>query len=272
MSKAWSRHSFRAAEPAETVVRLNPEAASGPKGFAPEQPVTWENADGFVRKGEGFAPAADYVCQPRRDLETLRAAFVPSAAYGQQAAEPEIEPDADDEPEAPVADAQAEAAPINLVDESAVAEAFAAGYAEGEKAAHATLSGQSAACARLIVGLTGSDRFDRGTLAQRLQQTVLHLVRQMVGEIQIPADRLAARIDHAVSMLADVTEPARVHLHPDDFALIGGHLPSHVATVSSPQIERGGFRLETLSATVEDGPTLWMEQLGSALDKVPLDD
>ncbi len=95
LSKTWSRHSFRAAAPAARVVRLDPQGQGfGPRSFAPEEPVTWRNADGFVRSGEGFAPAAAQACQPRRDLETLRTAFVASGAYGQAVNEPEIKPSA----------------------------------------------------------------------------------------------------------------------------------------------------------------------------------
>jgi flagellar assembly protein FliH len=269
MSKEWSRHSFRPVAAAETAVELDTAPVSGPVGFSKQEPVTWRNADGFVRKGEGFAPASGFAVARKRTTVASPADFVPSNAFG-GSPPPAGNDDAADVPTVE-GDVIVEATEANA-HAQAVAGAYAAGFAEGERTAHAAMSAETASCARLIVALTGTTRFDRASLAQRLQQTVLHLTRQLVGELGVAPERLAQRVDDAVAMLADVTEPARVTLHPDDLKLIAEHLPPHVAAVANPQIERGGFRLETMSATVEDGPTLWMEQLSTALDRVSLTD
>jgi flagellar assembly protein FliH len=41
-----------------------------------------------------------------------------------------------------------------------------------------------------------------------------------------------------------------------------------VFPVADPAVERGGFVLETASTVVEDGPSLWLEQLGAAIETV----
>lgn len=254
---------------AETAFDRVAEPAAGPVGFSKQDPVTWRNAEGFVREGQGFAPASGFTTKAKRATIVSLADFVPSTAFG-GAPQPAVNDDAAD---VPVVEGEVvQEAHEEQADAQAVADAFAAGFAEGERSAHAAMSAETASCARLIVALTGTTRFDRETLAQRLQQTVLHLTRQLVGELGVAPERLAQRVEEAVDMLADATEPARVTLHPDDLALIREHLPAHVAAVPNLQIERGGFRLETMSATIEDGPALWMEQLATALDRVSLTD
>jgi flagellar assembly protein FliH len=37
-------------------------------------------------------------------------------------------------------------------------------------------------------------------------------------------------------------------------------------------MERGGFRIETRSTAIEDGPSAWLNQLAAALDRAALPD
>jgi len=152
---------------------------------------------------------------------------------------------------------------------AARAEAFAEGISEGDRRARAELDDDRAALASLLDGLA-SRPFDVIALAPVLQKTVLALVGRLVGDAGIAPDLIAARIDTAIAMLADATEPATVHLNPADHALVAAMLPNGVAVVADAEIERGAFRLETPSTLIDDGPALWLEQLSGRLDRMML--
>jgi flagellar assembly protein FliH len=156
-----------------------------------------------------------------------------------------------------------------------VAEARAAGYAEGLAAAAAERAAADAARVRdeaLLAGLSaelGGGRIDREAIAGQLRAAVLTLVTRIVGEVGIAPDILAARIDAATKLLADAAESALLRVHPDDVALLHGRLPANVFAVGDPHLARGSFALESASTLVEDGPDLWLAQLEAAIDAVP---
>ncbi|KQM38942.1 hypothetical protein ASE59_10245 [Sphingomonas sp. Leaf10] len=155
-----------------------------------------------------------------------------------------------------------------------VTEAHAAGYAEGLAAAAAASQSDHARdhalLARLAEALGTATHIDREAMATRLRQTVLTLVRQIVGEVGVSANHLAERIDAAAELLADSAESAILRMHETDIPLVEGKLPKAVFPVADPGVERGGFVLETASTVVEDGPSLWLEQLGAAIETVPV--
>jgi len=167
---------------------------------------------------------------------------------------------------------------ITLAAEAAE-EARAAGYAEGYAAALAEAETIAAAAQadgvrdRALLGDLGdalAARIDRAAMADRLRRTVLALTEKLVGEVGISADLLAGRIEGATELLADPSEPALLRVHPDDVALVEGRLPQSVFAAGDPHVARGSFVLESASTVVEDGPALWLEQLGAAIDRVPL--
>lgn len=152
--------------------------------------------------------------------------------------------------------------------------AHAAGYAEGLAAAAAEAEAAAHRDRDLLAGLAdglgAGTRFDRDRIAEQLRQTVLHLVTRLVGEVGIAPDILAGRIAAASDCLADGSESAMLRVHPDDVALLDGRLPQSVFAVGDAHVPRGSFVLESASTVVEDGPGLWLEQLASAIDKVPV--
>lgn len=156
----------------------------------------------------------------------------------------------------------------------AVAAARDAGYAEGRAAVLAEIESaqgrEAALLDQISTALATAAHFDRERMAGHLRQTVMHLVSKMVGEVGVAADVLSARIASAVDLLADNAESALLRLHPDDVPLVEGKLPAGVFAVGDPHIQRGGFLIESASTIVEDGPDLWLEQLASAIDSIPI--
>lgn len=160
-----------------------------------------------------------------------------------------------------------------------IAMAHAAGYAEGYTAGvdaataefQALVEGQ-ARDGQLIEGIAQAltSQVDREVMAGQLRHTVMTLVTRLVGEIGVDADRLTTRIEGAIDLLTNTQESAMLRVHPDDVALLDGHLPQTIFPVGDPAIERGSFVLESASTIVEDGPRLWLDQLAAVMDKVPV--
>ncbi len=155
-----------------------------------------------------------------------------------------------------------------------IAAAHEAGYAEGLAAAGAetklTMARDQALLAHLADALGKATHVDRDAMADRLRHTVMTLVRQLVGEIGVSANHLSERIDAAAELLADGAESAILRMHAADLPLVEGKLPKAVFAIADPAVERGGFVLESASTVVEDGPSLWLDQLGAAIDRVPV--
>ena len=156
--------------------------------------------------------------------------------------------------------------------EAARAEGFAEGMAAAERMAAERGEADAQALARIAAGLEAMSGFDRDALAGRLRQTVLFLVSRLVGETGVSAALFNQRIEAAVALLADSAEAAVLKLNPQDMALIEAHVPALLAPVADPAIERGGFRIETRTTSIEDGPGAWINQLAAAHDRAALPD
>lgn len=61
-----------------------------------------------------------------------------------------------------------------------------------------------------------------------------------------------------------------LRVHPDDVALLDGRLPRSIFPIGDAAVARGSFVLEAASTIVEDGPALWLEQLGATIDRLPV--
>lgn len=162
-------------------------------------------------------------------------------------------------------------APFDAID-AARAEGFAAGVAEAERLAAERGEADAQALAQLASLLEMMSGFDRDLLAGRLRETVLFLVKRLVGEVGVSAELLGQRIKAAIELLADTSEVATLRLNPADHALIEGHQPARVALFADPTIGRGGFRIETRTTVIEDGPEAWLAQLAAALDRAAVID
>lgn len=141
--------------------------------------------------------------------------------------------------------------------------AFADGFAEGLNQGRAR---DDALLADVAAALAG--RIDRDRLADGLRATVLALVTRLVGEAGVSADLLTERVRAAADLLASENESAILRVHPDDVGLLVGRVADTVFPVGDANVERGAFVLESQTTVVEDGPALWLRQLGEHLERL----
>lgn len=187
-------------------------------------------------------------------------------------ADPGANPTAGWDPFDPFGGKGAEAAPPPPPEpdplEQARADGFAAGMAAAERMAAERGAADAQALGRIAAALEAMNGFDREALAERLRQTVVALVSRMVGESGFDAELLRRRVQAAATLITDRTEAATLRLNPVDLPLLESHVPASLTAASDPAIERGGYRIETRTTCVEDGPSRWLAQLAVALDQV----
>ena len=219
-----------------------------------------------------FAPPSGFAAADIRERATVRPTNFASPNFSSEPSTPrhfspadkDVNPTAGWDPLDPVSES-------SFIDP--LADAHAAGYAEGLAAAAAAVQETAMRDGALLGDLAtalGNDRIDRDRVAAQLRQTVLFLVSKLVGEVGIAPDVLAGRIETAAELLSDSAESALLRVHPDDVALLEGRLPKTIFAAGDPGVARGSFVLESASTIVEDGPELWLDQLAQAIDRVPV--
>ena len=221
---------------------------------------------------------AGFAARHAAAAEALQAAFAPPAGFSPRDIRDRARPrhfrpaDRAANPTEGWNPLDAAAAPTPYIDP--IEAAHAAGYAEGVAAAAVAARAGGSRDERLLselaAALKAGSQLDRERMARQLRQTVMFLVTKLVGELGVAPDLLADRIDTATDLLADAAESALLRVHPDDVALLEGHLPKTVFAAGDASIARGSFVLESASTVIEDGPDLWLEQLAQAIERVPV--
>jgi flagellar assembly protein FliH len=144
---------------------------------------------------------------------------------------------------------------------------YALGFQDGQRAAEEALAEARTAIARLAESLEVLRPEPTNALALLLAETVEHMVRQVVGQVEIEGGLLVARAEAAAALIGNDTAPARLRVHPDDLAFfIGARIP--VEIMADPQVERGGLKLETGQGWIEDGPSVRLDRLRAELDRL----
>jgi flagellar assembly protein FliH len=147
------------------------------------------------------------------------------------------------------------------------AEVFARGFEEGRRTVELELADERAAVARFAESLEALRPEPHAALAAVLAETVERLVRQIVGGVEIDAALFANRAAEAAALVADEIQPSSLVVHPDDMPLLKeARIPLELA--SDDNMERGSFRIECAGGWIEDGRSVRLDRLRSALDRL----
>lgn len=149
--------------------------------------------------------------------------------------------------------------------EQARIEAFAMGFDEGCRVTGDAHAAETEARNRLAEALELLSPAPSGMLSTMLSATVVRLVEQIVGEVEIDIERLLQRCDSVAAFIEDNDEKGALHLHPEDIALLEGE-EIGVKLMGDPAMQRGCVRLETRDGWVEDGPDVRLSRLRALLD------
>ncbi|WP_022683766.1 FliH/SctL family protein [Sphingobium bisphenolivorans] len=149
--------------------------------------------------------------------------------------------------------------------EQARIEAFAMGFDEGSRVTAEESAANAEARDRLAEALTMLAPAPSGMLSTMLSATVVRLVEQIVGEVEIDIERLVQRCDIVAAFIEDNDDKSALHLHPDDATLLEDQ-EIGVKLVADRDMHRGCVRLETADGWVEDGPDVRLSRLRALLD------
>ena len=153
---------------------------------------------------------------------------------------------------------------IDLVEEARM-EAFTLGFDEGCRVTAEANSADADARARLAEALDLLAPAPSGMLSTMLSATVVRLVEQIVGEVEIDLERLVDRCDTVAAFIESNQDKSALHLHPDDVSLLEGETIG-VPMVADKSMQRGCVRLETADGWVEDGPDVRLSRLRALMD------
>ena len=153
---------------------------------------------------------------------------------------------------------------IDLVEEARM-EAFTLGFDEGCRVTAEANSADTDARARLAEALDLLAPAPSGMLSTMLSATVVRLVEQIVGEVEIDLERLIDRCDTVAAFIESNQDKSALHLHPDDVALLEGEAIG-VPMIADKAMHRGCVRLETADGWVEDGPDVRLSRLRALMD------
>jgi flagellar assembly protein FliH len=161
--------------------------------------------------------------------------------------------------------AMADAEPnVDLVEEARM-EAFTLGFDEGCRVTAEAHAAENDARERLIEALELLAPAPSGMLSTMLSATVVRLVEQIVGEVEIDMERLVQRCDSVAAFIESNQDKSALHVHPDDADLLKDEAIG-VPLVADRTMQRGCVRLETADGWVEDGPDVRLSRLRALLD------
>lgn len=154
-----------------------------------------------------------------------------------------------------------DAAELERLRDAARAEGFARGLEEGRAVGRDELIAKGRQLEPLLRALSSPMAELDAALENEVVTMIQALTRQLVRrEIKADPGQIVAVVREALGALPVVTHNARIHLHPDDVALLdevraGREDECRWQLVGDPLISRGGCRVETddsrVDATVE---------------------
>lgn len=149
--------------------------------------------------------------------------------------------------------------------EEARMEAFTMGFDEGCRITAEANVAHADGLTNLADALANLAPAPSGMLSTMLSATVVRLVEQIVGEVEIDIERLVQRCDTVAAFIEDNEDKSALHLHPDDVALLEAEAVG-VKLVPDKTMHRGCVRLETTDGWVEDGPDVRLSRLRALMD------
>lgn len=147
----------------------------------------------------------------------------------------------------------------------ALAEAYAQGEAAGRAAAEADAAAEAARQRTLRLAFRALDEAALAALSQDLAETVITLCNGALAGAALDGDALLARCHAAAQRIGGAAAALRLHLHPDDIALIGAEALAGWAVVPDPTLERGGVLIEGADGAISDGPADWRRAIAAAV-------
>ena len=154
---------------------------------------------------------------------------------------------------------------LGEADKAALELAYEQGRADGESAARAAAELELAARERLGAHLETFDQVLQQALADRLHETVAALCAKTLGPLVCDEARLQERCETAAAQLGERIAGLKLHLNPDDIALLDDKFTRAWTIIADHGAQRGSLRIEGSERGISDGPDIWRSQIDAAL-------
>lgn len=165
--------------------------------------------------------------------------------------------------------ARALAAAPHLADDDPIRQAWKSGFEDGvatEKRIAREMQGEEAeALAQLAEQIRRIGAADIQMIESRMREAVVALCRQVIDDCMVAPERLAARIETAVRMLATAHNEKTIEVNPADAERLHGLLPAEWALAPNPELAHGAIRVTTRDGGIEDGPEHWKLAIEEAI-------
>ncbi|HEY8606480.1 MAG TPA: FliH/SctL family protein [Noviherbaspirillum sp.] len=164
-------------------------------------------------------------------------------------------------------------------------EAQREGYAEGHAQGHAAgmqagmdegraIAAREAAQLRMVADAFAGETMRAGeTVAHDMLALALDLAKAMLKTaLKAKPELVLPVVTEAIRYLPVVQQPAQLVLHPDDAAVVRGHIGDELAVggwriVEDHGMERGGCRVDTASNQIDASPQVRWQRIAEALGK-----
>jgi flagellar assembly protein FliH len=141
---------------------------------------------------------------------------------------------------------------------------YARGLADGQQIADAAFETERVALQKLLFNAEALRPDDNEELAFLLRETVMRLVRKIVGEVSTDTQFLDQQIQQALSCLTEADNARTLLLHPEDIELLAdAKLPLSVKADSD--LPRGAVRIACSDGWIEHGTGFSLDRLNEQL-------
>jgi flagellar assembly protein FliH len=143
---------------------------------------------------------------------------------------------------------------LAALEQQARDEGYAAGHAEGNAAAQQQLRQRMAQLDALYEAAARPLQIlDEQTGQELVRLATIVAGRVIASELQLAPELIARAVRQAASALPAATRELRVHLHPDDLALLQelGAAESHWQLLADPALARGDCQLESARSRLD---------------------
>jgi flagellar assembly protein FliH len=142
---------------------------------------------------------------------------------------------------------------------------YARGLTDGQQMAEAAFSAERVALQKLLASAEAFRPDDNEELTFLLRDTVMRLVRGIVGEVSANSQFLDQQVQQAMSVLTEADNARTLLLNPDDITLLADiNLPLPVQ--ADPDLPRGAIRIACSDGWIEHGPGFALGRLDVQLN------
>lgn len=135
---------------------------------------------------------------------------------------------------------------------------------EGYLAAKAEADADHRALLTMIAAAEAFQPEPSEELAALIAETVLRLVTEIVGAVEIDHETLLKRAKRAAALISDTDAARTMWVHPDDVEVLQDSGLS-LSIMADPAADRGSIRIDCSPGWIEHGTSLYLDALRSGL-------